>query len=179
MQQIRDLLSDGYSRVICETELPVAVFFWSPACKESDAMAPVFEKVAGDCEGRVDFFRCDAQYFQGLAINFEVPDTPTIALFVDGDKVEELVGSVSAEEIASLFDRHLQGSPSGSDEAALLGLRIASACLFLPLILLVIVAGNIFGDLLSDEAAMMLRYSLGLEAEADAVDSVLSAGYYN
>ena len=64
-----------------KSDIPLLVDFWAPWCGPCKAMAPQFEKAAGQLEPKVRFAKVNTDEEQQLAGRFGIQGIPTMILF--------------------------------------------------------------------------------------------------
>lgn len=89
-----------------ESGITVVDFFatWCGPCK---MLAPVLEGLSGDMEGKAKFIKVDIDKSLDLASEFQVASVPTMIIFKDGQKVEQLVGFLPKEKIQQAIEANL------------------------------------------------------------------------
>ena len=89
-----------------ESGVTVVDFFatWCGPCK---MLAPVLEGLAGDMEGKAKFIKVDIDQSLDLANEFQISSVPTMIIFKDGEKVEQLVGFLPKERIQQAIEANL------------------------------------------------------------------------
>ncbi len=87
-------------------ELPVLVDFWADWCGPCHAMAPAFERAAGELKTRVRFAKLNTEEAQRVAARFGIRSIPTLILFRGGSEVARVSGAMDARSIASWVLRH-------------------------------------------------------------------------
>lgn len=89
-----------------ESGVTVVDFFatWCGPCK---MLAPVLEGLAGDMEGKAKFIKVDIDQSLDLANEFQISSVPTMIIFKDGQKVEQLVGFLPKERIQQAIEANL------------------------------------------------------------------------
>ena len=89
-----------------ESGITVVDFFatWCGPCK---MLAPVLEGLAGEMEGKVKFIKVDIDQSLDLANEFQISSVPTMIIFKDGQKAEQLVGFLPKERIQQAIEANL------------------------------------------------------------------------
>jgi len=89
-----------------ESGITVVDFFatWCGPCK---MLAPVLEGLSGEMEGKVKFIKVDIDQSLDLANEFKIASVPTMAIFKNGEKVEQLVGFLPKEKIQQTIEANL------------------------------------------------------------------------
>lgn len=73
-------------------DLPVIVDFWADWCMPCKILAPVFEEISDEFDGRAGFFKVNIDDCAGLAQQYDVAMIPTIMVFKNGKPVDKIVG---------------------------------------------------------------------------------------
>lgn len=89
-----------------ESGITVVDFFatWCGPCK---MLAPVLEGLAGEMEGKVKFIKVDIDQSLDLANEFQISSVPTMIIFKDGQKADQLVGFLPKERIQQAIEANL------------------------------------------------------------------------
>ena len=98
--------SDFPGRIL-DSRKPSVVDFWATWCGPCRRLDDVIEEIAERYEGKVSFYRVDVNESGGTASRFAVRSIPTLLFFQEGEVVDQVVGSVSREDIEERLSRLL------------------------------------------------------------------------
>ena len=108
-------MSDAYIHVtdqtfkeqVLQSGKPVIVDFWAEWCGPCRMMAPAFEALASEYQGRMTFAKVDVDENPGVASAYGIRGIPTLLVFSGGKEVDRIVGAVPRDRIKSHIDNAL------------------------------------------------------------------------
>jgi thioredoxin 1 len=103
--KIKDLDSSSFNAAI-SSDKPVLVDFWAPWCGPCKAIAPVLDDIAEGLDGSASIAKVNVDDNSELAGKYGVRVIPTMFIFKNGDKVDELVGMATKEDIEAKLKEH-------------------------------------------------------------------------
>lgn len=99
---------DTFETEVLQAEGYVFVDFWSQGCEPCKALMPEVHKLAEKYEGKMKFTALDTTSARRLAIKQKVLGLPTLAVYKDGEKVEEVTKeNATIENIEALIQKYI------------------------------------------------------------------------
>jgi thioredoxin 1 len=86
----------------------VLVDFFAEWCMPCVMMAPVLEDLCDEFKGKLKVGKVNVDDNQNLASKFSVSSIPNFVLFKDGKVVEQVIGSMTQEELGDVVKGHLK-----------------------------------------------------------------------
>jgi thioredoxin 1 len=100
---VTQLNESTFSDTVEKDGSPILIDFWAEWCMPCRALAPVIDELATEFEGKVRFGKVNVDESRAIAQQFGIRGIPTLILFQNGKKVNELVGNQPKEKIKSLL----------------------------------------------------------------------------
>ncbi len=104
---IAELDNSSFQKNVLKSKGKSVVFFYAAWCPDCQIAEPMLEQVSGQFEG-VDFFRMDAEKFEGIADQYWVEKYPTIVVFKSGRPLaDSLIEPESPERISGWLSKRI------------------------------------------------------------------------
>ena len=91
--------SEEFNNLVEHIEGIAVVDFFATWCGPCKMLAPVFQEVANEFEGKADFYKIDIDASLDIARQFSVSTVPTV--------IERLVGFMPKENLASKIKEYI------------------------------------------------------------------------
>lgn len=97
----------NFKQEVLDSDIPVIVDFWATWCGPCRMMAPIFEKVSEQFQGRVKFVKFNVEDSERVPAEYGIRNIPTMIAFKNGEPVRIQVGLVNESTMAQ-FARSLE-----------------------------------------------------------------------
>ena len=101
------LNQENFAKEALQSDVPVIMDFWAPWCAPCQMMAPVFEELSNEYEGKLKFTKVNTDEEQMLAVPFGIQGIPTLLVLYKGQEVDRIVGFGPKEMLKQRIDEIL------------------------------------------------------------------------
>jgi thioredoxin 1 len=102
-----ELTDANFDSTISSAKLPVLVDFWAAWCGPCIMMAPIFEQLAKEYEGKALLAKVNVDENQEVSQKFGIYGIPTFIFFKGGKEVGRVIGAMGASGLKAELNRHL------------------------------------------------------------------------
>jgi thioredoxin len=106
-EKVLEFTDAQFDADVLKSDGPVLVDFWATWCAPCKAIAPVLDQLAEEYDGKVKIGKVNVDENPATPGQYGVRGIPTMILFKDGEVVDQLVGAVPKNQIASLLEKAL------------------------------------------------------------------------
>lgn len=96
---VAELTEENFKSEVIDHKGVVIVDFWAEWCGPCKVMEPIFDEAASEAAGKVKFAKLNVDKAQKTAGEYGVMSIPTLIIFKDGKKIEQLIGVQDKETL--------------------------------------------------------------------------------
>ena len=112
MSKVIEVTDQNFEEEVLKSELPTEIDFWAPWCGPCRMVSPIYDKLAKEYDGKFKFCKINVDENQKVAAKYQVMSIPMQKYFVDGQKVDEILGAVPESAIRAMVDGIIDSYPT-------------------------------------------------------------------
>ena len=107
MSNVIELNDNNFEEEVIKSGDPVLVDFWAEWCGPCKMIAPSVENISSEYEGKLKVGKLDVDSNPTVSSTYGIRSIPTLLIFKNGAPVDQIVGAVGQNVIASKVDNHI------------------------------------------------------------------------
>jgi thioredoxin 1 len=107
MSAATEVNEQNFQQEVLSADKPVLVDFWAPWCGPCRMVGPVVDKIAQEYAGKVKVVKINTDESPGIAGQFNIMSIPTLMIFKNGERVDQIIGAVPEQAITAKLQPHL------------------------------------------------------------------------
>ena len=112
MSKVIEVTDQNFEEEVLKSELPTEIDFWAPWCGPCRMVSPIYDKLAKEYDGKFKFCKINVDENQKIAAKYQVMSIPMQKYFVDGQKVDEILGAVPESAIRAMVAGIIDSYPT-------------------------------------------------------------------
>jgi thioredoxin 1 len=105
-QNTRPVTDQSFETDVLKSDSLVLVDFWAEWCGPCRALGPKLEEIATEMKDKVQIVKMNVDENPNMPAKYGVRGIPTMILFKNGERVDQIVGNHPKENIAAMLTRH-------------------------------------------------------------------------
>lgn len=97
----------NFKKEVLESDIPALVDFWAEWCGPCRMVAPVLKEIAKEYEGKLKVCKVNVDDAPNTASEYGIMSIPTLAIFKNGQVVDQVVGALPKSELEPTIKRHI------------------------------------------------------------------------
>ena len=104
---VEQVIDSSFNKEVIQSNCPVLVDFWAPWCGPCRMIAPVVDEIADEYEGSLKVVKINTDDNPSTATEYGIRSIPTLMIFVQGKRVDTVVGAVPKTTLATTLKKYL------------------------------------------------------------------------
>nr|QCI08778.1 Thioredoxin [Sphondylothamnion multifidum] len=105
---ISQVMDTSFYEEVIKSDEPVLVDFWAPWCGPCRMIAPAIDQIADDYKGIMKVVKVNTDHNPTIATEYGIRSIPTIMIFINGKKVDTVIGAVPKLALLNTLKKHLE-----------------------------------------------------------------------
>jgi thioredoxin 1 len=106
--QVTPITDKTFAEEVLESNIPVLVEFYASWCGPSRRVAPVVDEIAKQYVDRVKVVKVNTDENPNTASQYGIRSVPTLMLFKEGQKVDQIIGAVPKATLVDFIEKYLR-----------------------------------------------------------------------
>lgn len=98
-------ISDSEFAAFVKEHENVVIDCWAPWCGPCKRIAPILDELAKDYDGKVAIGKLNTDENQQTAMKYGIMSIPTLMVFKNGERVDQVVGLMPKDTLKGKFDQ--------------------------------------------------------------------------
>lgn len=107
---VSQVIDASFHKEVIQSSNPVLVDFWAPWCGPCRMIAPVIDQIADDYNNILKVVKINTDENPTTATEYCIRSIPTLMIFINGKKVDTVIGAVPKSTLLNKLEKHLKNN---------------------------------------------------------------------
>ncbi len=107
MSAATEVNEQNFKQEVLDATETVLVDFWAPWCGPCRMVSPVVDELAREYAGKLKVVKVNTDEAPNVAVQYNIMSIPTLMIFKDGQRVDQIIGAQPKQAIASKLQPHM------------------------------------------------------------------------
>ena len=103
-----EITDSNFAQEVKNSDVPVLLDFWAVWCGPCKNIGRSVDELAEEYGDKIKMGKVDIDNNPDISVNYGIRSVPMLLFFKDGQVVDQIVGNVSKQAIASKLDEQLE-----------------------------------------------------------------------
>nr|QCI08881.1 Thioredoxin [Wrangelia sp.] len=104
---ISEVTDSSFKKEVINSPSPVLVDFWAPWCGPCRMIGPIIEEISKEYQDTIKVVQINTDESPTIATEYAIRSIPTVMIFINGKKVDSIIGAVPKATLTGILDSHL------------------------------------------------------------------------
>ena len=104
---ITQVIDSSFNEEVLKSTCPVLVDFWAPWCGPCRMIASVVDEIAAEYSSQLKVVTINTDENPIVATEYGIRSIPTLMIFVEGQKVDTVIGAVPKTTLAATLQKYI------------------------------------------------------------------------
>jgi thioredoxin 1 len=104
MSKVIEVTDQNFEEEVLRSDIPAEVDFWAPWCGPCKMVAPIYDKLSDEYDGKFKFCKLNVDDNPDTAKKYQIMSIPMQIFFTNGQQVDSILGATPEQNIRRVVD---------------------------------------------------------------------------